>query len=311
MYDCGVECLSILESTRGRVPTVGPGACIPGALGSTPSSRSIQSMGGKARAVQLRESSRISYYANPKRCLECGAVLQLGNRKVGVVRRNQYCNHSCAARSTNRRRITDPNWKPSLAARLCQCGCKKSRGSETCLKCRKAMLPVLDVKTKSQLFTARKNWQSARSSIQTHARRMYINSGMPKECRICGYSRCFEVAHLKPVSAFEESASVVKDINAIGNLVALCPNHHWEFDNGYLLAEDITAGRASAQLGLISLAAPDQHRLPLPIQPQQKGAVERRAGTRIKGTQTAPAHSFGVIAMNPATRPDQSSRPAA
>jgi len=28
--------------------------------------------------------------------------------------------------------------------------------------------------------------------------------------------------------------TLIKDINNTDNLVGLCPNHHWELDNGYL-----------------------------------------------------------------------------
>lgn len=42
-----------------------------------------------------------------------------------------------------------------------------------------------------------------------------------------------EIAHIKAVSEFEES-STIAEINSIDNLIALCPNHHWEYDNGII-----------------------------------------------------------------------------
>ena len=50
---------------------------------------------------------------------------------------------------------------------------------------------------------------------------------------ICGYDKHYEIAHIKPVSDFEDDA-LITEINSIDNLIALCPNHHWEFDNGLL-----------------------------------------------------------------------------
>jgi len=35
------------------------------------------------------------------------------------------------------------------------------------------------------------------------------------------------------VSDFPDAA-LIAEINDIANLVALCPNHHWEFDHGVL-----------------------------------------------------------------------------
>ena len=42
-----------------------------------------------------------------------------------------------------------------------------------------------------------------------------------------------EVAHIKAVADFSDG-STLAEINSINNLIALCPNHHWEYDNGYL-----------------------------------------------------------------------------
>lgn len=51
---------------------------------------------------------------------------------------------------------------------------------------------------------------------------------------MCGYDKFVEIAHIKAVSEFDESA-LISDINSIDNLIALCPNHHWEYDNGVLI----------------------------------------------------------------------------
>ena len=37
----------------------------------------------------------------------------------------------------------------------------------------------------------------------------------------------------RPVSEFYENTPIF-EINSITNLIALCPNHHWEYDNGIL-----------------------------------------------------------------------------
>ena len=87
--------------------------------------------------------------------------------------------------------------------------------------------------TKGELMRRRKNYQSFRSDIRSDACRVYENSGKPKHCLICGYDKHYEVCHIKAVSDFSEDTPITV-INHIDNLVALCPNHHWEFDNGLL-----------------------------------------------------------------------------
>ena len=88
-------------------------------------------------------------------------------------------------------------------------------------------------KTKGELFEDRKNWQSARSSIQKDARRMYFEHNQNPKCAICGYDKHVEVAHIKSVSDFDDNTKI-SIINSIDNLIGLCPNHHWEYDNGIL-----------------------------------------------------------------------------
>lgn len=52
-------------------------------------------------------------------------------------------------------------------------------------------------------------------------------------CYFCDYSKHIEVAHIKSVQSFDEN-NLIGSINSIENLVALCPTHHWEYDNGLL-----------------------------------------------------------------------------
>lgn len=91
----------------------------------------------------------------------------------------------------------------------------------------------LENKTKGELFKNRKNWQSARSAIQKNARKIFFDNTKKYECAICGYTNHVEVAHIKAVSEFDDG-DTIEIINSIDNLIALCPNHHWEYDNGIL-----------------------------------------------------------------------------
>jgi hypothetical protein len=89
-------------------------------------------------------------------------------------------------------------------------------------------------KTKGELFSERKNWQSARSAITKLARGLYFLNNPSPKCAICGYSHHVEIAHIKAVSEFDDTTPV-REINSLDNLIALCPNHHWEYDHGVLM----------------------------------------------------------------------------
>lgn len=49
-------------------------------------------------------------------------------------------------------------------------------------------------------------------------------------CAFCGYEKHVELAHVEPIAAFPDGARL-RDVNASSNVIPLCPNCHWEFDN--------------------------------------------------------------------------------
>lgn len=176
---------------------------------------SSQSAGGRVTAVKLRQQALATYYQNPNRCLKCDLIIDVAdNQKVSEVRRRKFCNKSCSAgyhNALNPKRIKQI--KPKEA--------KKPRVN-----------PVM-TRTKGEQFSACKNWQSARSGIQKAARKVLLESGLYPDCDVCSYAAHVEVCHIKPVHQFTDD-TLVSTINAVKNLMFLCPNHHWEYDNGLL-----------------------------------------------------------------------------
>jgi len=71
------------------------------------------------------------------------------------------------------------------------------------------------------------------SRIRGLARKTFLLHNISPICFNCGYSKHIEVCHIKPISSFHSNTKV-SEINDIHNLVGLCPNCHWEFDNGIL-----------------------------------------------------------------------------
>jgi hypothetical protein len=177
--------------------------------------------GGKARAAVQKREAVHRYWLNPSYCKECGNVLMPTRmtQPIRELRSKSFCNQSCAAFFNNRLRI--PKTKSKFIPK------------EKVLKSKppKAYIVAL-TKTKGEIFDAYPTWQASRSVIQKSARYIYfwIND---KGCKICGYSHHTEVSHIRAVKDFPPEAYLY-DINHIKNLVGLCPNHHWEFDNGLL-----------------------------------------------------------------------------
>jgi predicted nucleic-acid-binding Zn-ribbon protein len=54
-------------------------------------------------------------------------------------------------------------------------------------------------------------------------------------CNNCGYTKHVELAHIKAVSSFDKTTTL-GEINSPDNVIQLCPNCHWEFDNSIALS---------------------------------------------------------------------------
>jgi len=58
-------------------------------------------------------------------------------------------------------------------------------------------------------------------------------------CHYCGYSKHIEFCHIKSISDFDDNTTL-REINSEHNVVILCPNCHWEFDNNIIQLSDIS-----------------------------------------------------------------------
>ena len=65
------------------------------------------------------------------------------------------------------------------------------------------------------------------------------NGHLKQNCerRGCGYGLHVELCHIKPLMSFHDDA-LLKEVNCPTNILILCPNHHWEFDNNLLSFND-------------------------------------------------------------------------
>ena len=228
------------------------------------------SAGGKATAIieKERAKQRIDEYnMNPNHCLCCGEPIAAPyDKKLYDILVKKFCNHSCAAKYNNLNKVRNKsgfhnpvciidnfsdeeivdifNNSSSLTDFSIKLGYKYKINKDNKAVIDRLLSLNLNIDdlinninvnnlTKQELFEQRYNWQSARSNIQKLARKNYQNSDKPKQCIICGYDKHYEVAHIKAVCEFDNNA-LISEINSIDNLIALCPNHHWEYDNNNL-----------------------------------------------------------------------------
>ncbi len=156
-------------------------------------------------------------------CLVCGK--QTNNPK--------YCSKSCSATDTNHK---FPK-RVRLKSYCIHCGVPVTYRRTTCDSCNPSIIDWSTVTLRD--LKSRYPYQK-HTRIRSLARSYYKNSDKPKKCCNCGYDKHYEVCHIKPINSYNSTATVA-EINSLHNLIGLCPNCHWEFDNGLLNIHEFTA----------------------------------------------------------------------
>lgn len=159
----------------------------------------------------------------------------------------KFCSRSCAAISNNK------NFPKRRRGRLCR-GCGKNkilRGWKNCDECIAASnlrrrdwatATVAEVNDRKRMKDKHPAWALGQMRAITRE----WNRDRPRICQRCGYSKHVEHAHIKPLSAFGDSDMLIDVIRA-ENVLILCRNCHWEFDNGLLEITDIPVAQMEEQ----------------------------------------------------------------
>lgn len=109
--------------------------------------------------------------------------------------------------------------------------CKRINNSKSRLKFR----TIKDFTSRPHLVGKHPSWHHA----QIRSLNRDWNSDLKSSgCQVCGYNKHVELAHIKPLSKFDENTTL-EIVNAPDNILVLCPNCHWEFDHGSLTISDI------------------------------------------------------------------------
>ena len=146
----------------------------------------------------------------------------------------RFCSRSCSATFNNK---LHPKRKPEGTCKKCTKSI--SSGRTYCSKCYRIAIDErskfnwANVTLGSIKSDGNANFGSRYPYIRQLARKAYKRSGRGMKCFKCGYHLHVDVCHIKDINAFQPTATIAS-INDLSNLVALCKNDHWEFDNGHL-----------------------------------------------------------------------------
>ncbi len=112
-------------------------------------------------------------------------------------------------------------------------------GRKYCKKCReekkineeKELLNKLSKMKKKDCCYEKGHISNKYAYIRWHAQRTHKENF--QSCQNCGYKKHVELCHIKPIKEWSENSLLI-EINSDKNIIGLCPNCHWEFDNGIL-----------------------------------------------------------------------------
>ena len=168
--------------------------------------------------TNTQRAIRGAYHANPNQCAHCsGPIILRDGVRLTEMRRQKFCSRSCAAQANNTLR------QRTRKERACACcGALYRRPPRS--------LSILCSECNEQRGGVRLKRDASVGAIRAHARTVMGAANRMASCERCGYSRHVQVCHVRPVREFADDAPF-REINDLGNLVALCPNCHWEFDH--------------------------------------------------------------------------------
>lgn len=152
------------------------------------------------------------------KCLNCGKLTD--NPK--------FCSSKCAATYNNKKHP-----KRERKLHFCKtCGIEVPYKRKYCTKCHPqyrnwSKLTVRDILYNTNVAA------NKYTRIRDNGKKVYKDSDKPKQCVNCGYNTHYEICHIKPIHSFNLDTPI-SVVNHVDNLIALCPNCHWEFDHGML-----------------------------------------------------------------------------
>jgi hypothetical protein len=187
---------------------------------------------------------------NNQQLVKCNYCEKTFYKSLTEIKRSKtgkhYCSRSCSA-SKNNLFVQRNKPKEYKCVKCDKIYIRKynNRSNKICLDCKEKNGNYQIIKTETIKNQTIKDYCVSNSVHPSwkFARIRGLNRSWNKEltqksCQVCGYKTHVELAHIKALSSFEDDA-LLAEVNHYTNIVVLCPNHHWEFDNGILPLEKI------------------------------------------------------------------------
>lgn len=148
-----------------------------------------------------------------------------------ITKNPKFCSRNCAASFNNK--IFIKRKVNLILCNSCNINYIIPYRNKICKDCRY----LIDSSFKQKTIGEYRNRLSVKgkhsSWLNSHIRsfvRSWLKHLTLLPCNKCGYSNHVELAHIRAVTSFPDT-TLLSEINNESNIVQLCPNCHWEFDN--------------------------------------------------------------------------------
>jgi len=142
----------------------------------------------------------------------------------------RFCSKSCAAKTTNKE---SPKRKLTRLCTKCNSVIRNSKSTlcEDHFQKHKVRfrqdLTIGEYRNKLSVKGKHPSWFNSHAR---HFARSWLKHLRELPCAKCGYELHVELAHVKSVSSYPDETKLA-EVNKEENVIQLCPNCHWEFDN--------------------------------------------------------------------------------
>jgi len=147
---------------------------------------------------------------------------------------NVYCSEGC------RRRMIMKKYRADHKKPCPSCGDLMAYNSKLCKLCNNGTNECKQ--STIEEYQSMPSIKDKHPSWVSHHIRLFAKSWNPhlkgKPFENCGYEKHTEFCHITAISDFDKDTKL-SVVNGEANLVILCPNCHWEFDNGLLSLQEI------------------------------------------------------------------------
>lgn len=162
-------------------------------------------------------------------CTTCEKVLHLSNFGVNSSKNPRSMCKKCDNARVEKTGVRKKKKKKNICK---ECGGENNRPTSSFCSPFHSLIHRMKDKTKGSMKVSGAMGNTYRN-IRDSAMHIIKYYNVPKVCYNCGYSLYTEIAHIKAISDFKDSDTLY-EINAITNLVPLCPNCHKAYDMGII-----------------------------------------------------------------------------